>query len=89
MKLSRFSRLVLFFSLLLPVLNLSVCLAQQNTDPKPTWLVVTRPMFTDSLQPLAQQRQSQGLETVISTESSNSISLGDTTRFEIVNDAGL
>ncbi len=64
-----FFRAALTFYLLLYVFNFSVCFAQDNTNPKPIWLVVTKPMFIDSLKPLAEKRQSEGLETIISTES--------------------
>ena len=37
-------------------------------DPaKPIWLVVTRPIFTETLKPLAQRREKDGFEVVIST----------------------
>ncbi|MBN2589654.1 MAG: hypothetical protein JXA96_07320 [Sedimentisphaerales bacterium] len=59
---------VLIF-LLLFVFNFSLCSANDSTDEKQIWLVVTRPMFADSLKPLAEKRQSEGFETVISTKS--------------------
>lgn len=36
---------------------------------KPVWLVVTRPMFVEALDPLVEHRRSQGYEAVVSTES--------------------
>jgi hypothetical protein len=57
-----------YFLLLLVIFNLSICLAQDNSSPKPIWLVVTKPMFVDSLKPLAEKRQNEGFETIISTE---------------------
>lgn len=36
--------------------------------PKPIWLVVTRPMFLKTLQPLVEHRQKDGFETIVSTE---------------------
>lgn len=59
---------ILFF-LLLCELNLYVYPAQAKTDVKPVWLVVTKPMFTDTLKQLAEKRQKDGFETVISTKS--------------------
>ena len=36
---------------------------------KPVWLVITRPMFVEALDPLVEHRRSQGYEAVVSTES--------------------
>jgi len=36
-------------------------------EDKPIWLVVTRPMFSGTLKPLAKMRQRDGFETIIST----------------------
>jgi hypothetical protein len=58
----------IFFLLLLCIFNYSVCLAQDKASSKPIWLVVTKPVFVDSLKPLAEKRKSEGFETIISTE---------------------
>ena len=52
--------------LLISVLSYSVCPAQESINQKPVWLVVTRPIFTDSLKPLEEKRQEEGFETIIS-----------------------
>lgn len=62
-----------------PVAVLALCavvlLALASCSPvvpaviqKPVWLVVTRPMFVEPLEPLVAQRCRQGYETVVSTE---------------------
>ncbi|MFB3892243.1 MAG: C25 family cysteine peptidase [Phycisphaerae bacterium] len=38
------------------------------TQPKPIWLVVTRPIFEDAVKPLAERRAKEGFETVVSTD---------------------
>ena len=38
-------------------------------EPKPVWLVVTRPMFANAVKPLAARRRKDGFEPVVSTES--------------------
>jgi len=43
-----------------------------QTDKKPIWLAVTRPIFVSTLEPLAQKRTSDGFHVVISTESIDS-----------------
>ncbi len=37
-------------------------------DPKPLWLVVTRPAFREALAPLVAHRAAEGLETRVSVE---------------------
>ena len=59
------SALILLF---LFVFNFFACYARENSGQKPVWLVVTRPMFAESLKPLEEKRQSEGFETVISTK---------------------
>ncbi|MCP4708672.1 MAG: hypothetical protein GY869_08615 [Planctomycetes bacterium] len=39
-----------------------------QTDDKPVWLAVTRPIFVSTLEPLAQKRTADGFHVVISTE---------------------
>ncbi len=60
--------LSILVSLLLSTFNFFECSAGENINPKPVWLVVTRPMFIDSLKPLAEKRKSEGFETIISTK---------------------
>ena len=38
-------------------------------EPKPLWLVVTRPMFVDAIEPLAAWRRKDGLDAIVSTDS--------------------
>jgi hypothetical protein len=40
----------------------------QMQEDKPIWLVVTRPMFSQTLEPLAKMRRQDGFETIISTQ---------------------
>ncbi len=54
--------------LLFSIFNFSISFANGSADVKPIWLVVTREMFTDTLKPLADKRQSEGLDAVISTK---------------------
>lgn len=62
------SPLLIIIFLFLSVFNFSTCIANESTNLKPIWLVVTKPMFTEILKPLAEKRQSEGFETVISTK---------------------
>ncbi len=43
--------------------------ALAGADEKPIWLVVTRPVFQESIKPLAKKRREDGFRTVISTRS--------------------
>ncbi len=54
--------------ILFSIFNFPVCFANESTNIQPIWLVVTREMFTDTLKPLVEKRQSEGLEAVISTK---------------------
>lgn len=60
--------------LVLTVLNSAVCAVAGRDEPGPAaedtplWLAVTRPLFADGLDRLAEHRQQDGFETVISTQ---------------------
>jgi hypothetical protein len=56
----------IFLLLLWP--DFSSCFAQENNNQKPVWLVVTRPLFVETLKPLVEKRRKDGFETVISTK---------------------
>ncbi len=64
-----FSKAALIFSLLFFAVIFSGCISQKRTGPKPIWLAVTKPMFIESLKPLAEKRKSEGFKTIIPTES--------------------
>jgi len=56
------------FSLLMVMLFAAPVLADNEaTSEKPIWLVVTRPAFLEAIKPLAEMRNKDGFETVIST----------------------
>ena len=42
--------------------------AGEGAAGKPIWLVVTRPMFVEAIQPLARKRLADGFEVVVSTQ---------------------
>ena len=46
---------------------LSASAAPGGDANKPIWLVVTRPIFTETLQPLARQREKDGFQVVVAT----------------------
>ncbi len=62
-----------FFVLLVSLLCLVIqpCRAQAQEQEKPIWLVVTKPIFTTVIQPLADHRRKENFETVISTKSAS------------------
>ena len=42
--------------------------AAARGEPRPVWLVVTRPVFAGAVEPLARHRRGQGFEAVVSTQ---------------------
>ncbi len=46
----------------------TACPQASTAEPKPVWLVATRPMFAEAVAPLAAHRRTDGFETVVSTE---------------------
>lgn len=50
-------------------LTIASAAEKNSADEKPIWLVVTRPVFTETLKTLQEKRNKDGFETVISTES--------------------
>lgn len=61
--------LALFLCFLAFVLTIASAAEKIAADEKPIWLVVTRPVFTETIKPLQEKRNKDGFETVISTQS--------------------
>lgn len=62
------SSLLRLFSLMMVVLiAIPILAANQGAEEQPIWLVVTRPAFLEAIKPLAEMRNKDGFETVIST----------------------